>query len=238
MSLRKIHISNKKARNTLIGFKGFTAKPKVKRVDAEANNIFNKKIIKGTAANSFESLAKQYEGDLDQLAEELIAGDPELDLEITGKFLGPSPKVYINEDLKVVYKVTKTEKIFSPEGDLKEERALRHLESNIVSDVPLKWSDKYFPITQIYNKFVFVRTYQLFHDSGLTYDYLYEMAKELEEKKSFLLLGSGTKGLGPAIFQDGGTPYRVFLEGRTEGDKYILLMHLSNLEFKNLHNES
>lgn len=237
MSLRKIHISNKKSRNTLVNFKGFPAKATTKKVDADTNKIFNKKIIKGTAANSFESLAKEQEGDLDKLAEELINGDPEIDLEITGKFLGQSPKVYVNEDLKVVYKVTKTEKIYSPQGELKEERPLRHLAANVISDDPLKWSDKYFPIEEIYNKFVFVRTYQLFHDSGLTYDYLYEMAKELEEKKSFLLLGSGKKGIGPAIFQEGGTPYRVFLEGRTQGDQYMILIHLSNLEFKNIINE-
>ena len=171
------------------------------------------------------------------MAEDLIANDPELDIEITGKFLGASPKVYINENLEVVYKVTKTEKIFTPTGELKEERALRHLESNVTGEEPLKWSGKYFKIKDIYNKFVFVRTYQLLHDSGLTYDYLYEMAKELEEKQSFLLLGSGSKGLGPAIFQEGGTPYRIFLEGRTQGNKYMLLMHLSNLEFKNIINE-
>jgi hypothetical protein len=32
--------------------------------------------------------------------------------------------------------------------------------------------------------------------------------------------------------QVNGTPYRGFLEGRIEGDKFILLLHLSNMELK------
>ena len=75
------------------------------------------------------------------------------------------------------------------------------------------------------------------HDSGLTYDFLYDMAKILEEKKSFLLLGSGSKGVGPAIFQENGQAFRIFLEGRTQDEQYMLLMHLSNLEYKALNNE-
>ena len=33
-----------------------------------------------------------------------------------------------------------------------------------------------------------------------------------------------------------GTPYRGFLEGRVDGDKYLLLLHLTNLELKELPN--
>ena len=234
MSLRKIHIANKKSRNTLINFKGISPVSNAIKVDENLNKVQNKKIIKGVAENTFEGLKKELGDNLDEMAESLIQGDPEIDVEITGKFLGPSPKVYINEDLEVVYRVNKKEKVFLPNGELKAERDLRQLASNVAVEEPLKWSGKYFPIDKFYNKFVFVRTYQLFHDSGLTYDFLYEMAKELEEKKSFLLIGSGAKGTGPIIFQEGGQPFRVFLEGRTQGEEYMLLMHISNLEFKKI----
>ena len=175
--------------------------------------------------------------DLEHLANAIINSNPEINLEVTGKFLETSQRVYINEELQVVYKVNKIEKVFDPKGQLKEERALRTIESNITNEEPLKWSGKYFPIEKAFNKFVFVRTYQLLHDSGLTYDYLFEMAKELEDKKSFLLLGSGKKGTGPVVFQEGGQSFRVFLEGRTQGKEYMLLMHLSNLELKPLNDD-
>jgi len=232
MSLRKIHIANDKNRNTLIDYKGITPSSNANKVDENNDKVFNRKVIKGIASNSMDGLKDKYGDELEKIAAALIAEDPEINYEITGRFLGPSPKVYVNEDLKVVYRVNKKEKVFDPNGELQAERALRQLDSNITSEEPLKWSGKYFSIEKSYNKFVFVRTYQLFHDSGLTYDFLFEMAKQLEEKESFLLLGSGAKGVGPVIFQENGQPFRVFLEGRTKGDDYMLLMHLSNLELK------
>lgn len=237
MRFRKIHIANKKARNTLIDFKGMYPPSNARKVDEKGDIVFNRKIIKGVAENSFEGLVNEMGPDLEKMADALIQGDPEINLEVTGRFLGASPKVYINEDLHVVYKVNKIEKVFSPKGELKEERPIKELLSNIIDEEPLKWSGKFFSIEKTYNKFVFVRTYQLFHDSGLTYDFLFNMAKELEEKKSFLLVGSGAKGVGPVILQDGGKPFRVFLEGRTHGEQYMLLMHLSNLELKRIDHE-
>lgn len=232
MSLRKIHIANEKSRDSLIDFKGYLPSSNAVKVDATGAPVQNKKVIKGTSENTIDGLKATYGDDLEVIAENLINSDPEISLEVTGQFLGKSPRVYVNEALEVVYKVNKKEKVFDAEGKLTEERDLRQLVANVISEDPLKWSGKFFPIEKSYNKFVFIRTYQLFHDSGLTYDFLYGMTKELEEKKSFMLLGSGKKGVGPAIFQEGGQPFRIFLEGRTQGDDYMLLMHLSNLELK------
>jgi hypothetical protein len=81
-------------------------------------------------------------------------------------------------------------------------------------------------------KFVFVQKMQLAHVNGLTYDFLYGMAKELEAKNSLLLLGAGPKSNQPLILRRNGMPYRGFLEGRTRGDAYRLVLHLSNLELK------
>ncbi len=47
-----------------------------------------------------------------------------------------------------------------------------------------------------------------------------------------MLIGTGKKGVQPLIFQAGGLPYRVFLEGRINGETYTLIMHLTNLELK------
>ena len=234
MSLRQIHISNQKSRNTLVNYKGHAPTSDAIKVDEQNKKVFNRKIIKGVAEKTFDGLKISMGDDLEKMAAALIEGDPEIELEVTGRFLGASPRVYVNEDLKVVYRVSKKEKVFDPKGQLKEERDLKNLPSNITSEDPLKWSGKFFPIAKSYNKFVFIRTYQLLHDSGLTYDFLFDMAKELSDKKSFLLLGSGGKGLGPAIFQEGGQSFRIFLEGRIQGDNYMLLMHLSNLELKKI----
>ena len=69
-----------------------------------------------------------------KLAEDLIATDPESDLELTGKFIEDVSRVYINEDEKSVFSVKKLEKIFSPTGELKEEREPKYNDSNITGE--------------------------------------------------------------------------------------------------------
>ena len=69
-------------------------------------------------------------------------------------------------------------------------------------------------------------------------DELFEtMAKQLEEANSLMVLGAGPKSNQPLILRRGGTPYRGFLEGRTRGDQYRLVLHFSNLELKALPQE-
>ena len=60
------------------------------------------------------------------------------------------------------------------------------------------------------------------------------MAKQLQENNALMLVGSGPKGMGPLVFTDGGTQYRAFMEGRVDEDKYCLILHLSNLELKDI----
>jgi hypothetical protein len=85
---------------------------------------------------------------------------------------------------------------------------------------------------EVARKFVFARSLQVQHLDGLTYDYLYAMAKDLHDADEVVYVGSGAKGRDPLVFQANGTPWRAFLEGRTDGPRYQLLMHLSNLELK------
>ena len=98
--------------------------------------------------------------------------------------------------------------------------------------MPLKWTGKFIKKKDVVRKFVFANKMQLMHINGLTYDFLYGMAKELEEKESMMLLGGGPKSNQPLILRRGSSPYRGFLEGRTDGDNYCLILHLSTLELK------
>ena len=88
------------------------------------------------------------------------------------------------------------------------------------------------PKASVAVNFAFKRTIQVRHVDGLTYDYLYEMAKELHDESVMVLIGAGQSGKDPLIFQANGMPYRGFLEGRVDGKKYQLLLHLSNMELK------
>ena len=105
--------------------------------------------------------------------------------------------------------------------------------ANILSENALK-TGKLFPKKEFYNKLVFAKKYQLHHINGLTFDFLFEMAKELHDKESIMMIGGGTKGNEPLVFQDGGKAYRAFLEGRVKDNSYLLILHLSNLELKGI----
>ena len=60
------------------------------------------------------------------------------------------------------------------------------------------------------------------------------MAKTLDDQKSLILLGGGSTGKDPLIFQSNGSPYRGFLDGRIKGKEYKLILRLSNLELRGI----
>ena len=85
-------------------------------------------------------------------------------------------------------------------------------------------------ISVVLTKFVLLKKIQIRHSGSKAFDYLYGIAKLLQDKKSMMYLGGGPAGKDPLIFR--GTPFRGFLEGRVKKDSYLLVLHLSNLELK------
>ena len=243
--IRYIKLANDKKRDAEITFRSLNPKPSVSMVMESGEKVINKRVIKSTSKTSTQTLLGKYtdkskEGvDVKmhlatQLAEDLIASDPESDLELTGKFIEDVSRVYINEDEKPVFSVKKIEKIFSPSAELKEEREPKYNDSNITGECIVNWTGKLMPKAKIYNKLVFHKKYQLKHINGLTYDFLFDMAKQLADKDAMMMMGGGTSGKEPLVMNDGGKPYRAFLEGRIKGDKYCLILHLTDQELKPL----
>ncbi len=185
---------------------------------------------------SLDVLKEKYT-DLVELGKEIINSDPEVDLELFGKIMNSTRRLYLDNDNQVVYSVQMKEIVKNLDGSVKEERAVIKKESNITSEIPLRWTGKLFPKMDAIKKFVFTRKYQLKHVNGLTYDFLYDMAKTLSESNALMFVGGGVKGIDPIILTTGGEPQRGFLEGRVDGDKYCLILHLTNLELKSITNE-
>ena len=105
--------------------------------------------------------------------------------------------------------------------------------SNISGESVLKWTGKYIPKNKLYNKVVLSSKYQIKHINGLTFDFLFNISKTLQDKNSFMILGGG-KGNEPLIFNDGGKPYRGFLEGKGKDKYYCLILNLSKQEYKTI----
>ena len=246
--LRYIKLANQKNRDAEVTFRSLNPKPTVKMVQESGEHVVNKRVVKGTSKNSTQTLLNKYDEKskdsqeiklqlASRIAEDIISNDPEIDVELTGKFIEDVSRVCINESEKTVFTVKKTEKIFSPKAELKQEREPKYNECNILDENMVKWTGKLMPKSKIYNKLVFNKKYQIKHINGLTYDFLFDMAKELSDKDALMMMGGGASGKEPLVMNDGGKPYRAFLEGRIKGDKYCLILHLTDQELKPLPSE-
>ena len=231
--MRKMYLANEKKRDAEIGFESGKTKEPVSYVLADGRKYSGARLLKSTIETEPETLAKSHS----DLAAAIEQSDPEVDMELVGRKLEGLSKVYLSPDGSVAYGVTLTEKVYASDGTLTQSRQPQEISANIAIDgLPIRWTGKSFPKKKALRKFVFVRSYQVCHVNGLTYDFLYDMAKKLAETDTLMLVGAGEKGNGPLVFSANGTAYRAFLEGRVDGDKYILILRLSNLELKRLDN--
>lgn len=227
----EINISDSGGRDAHVAMQSVGTTLKVRWVDPQKRQVNSVRLLKAPVANDVDALRDRF-GELNDISQALIAGDPEIDLENTGKFLSDTSRVYIDPDRKIVHKVKFWEVVKNPDGSTRERRPRKIMETNLDGEQPLRWSGVYIKREQAIRKFVFVSKVQLHHTNGLTYDFLYRIAQELETKDSLMLLGAGPKSNQPLIIRRGGSPYRGFLEGRTQGDKYALILHFSDLELK------
>ncbi len=229
--MNTIYLSDNLKRDALVNLEPKSARTKVNYLLDDGRKSKHVRMIKATKATSFSALLNKA-GELDKIADILVEGDPEIDFAATGRFVECTRRVFLDSTGKIAYSVRFMDVIRNPDGSEKEMKAHVIAEQNVATEVPVKWTDKFFPKEKAISMFAFTRKYQVTHINGLTYDFLYNMAKTLDEKKAVVLIGAGPKGAGPLILSRGAKPYRGFLEGRVNGDKYCLILHLSNLELK------
>lgn len=231
MPMRGIHIANDKRRDAEVAFESQTVKSNVRTVLKNGKDKQNVRVLKSTVDMDEEALAKQF-GSWDEVAQALIDSDPELDTEIIGKKLNHTRRLWVGSDDKIAYRVNLFRTVFNPDGSERERQDINKLPGNVNKEFPLKWTGRMFPRKDIIRRFVLTRSYQLRHINGATFDFLYAMAEELHQKDSLVMLGGGKKGNEPILLSRGGQPYRGFLEGRIQEDRYMLILHLTDIELK------
>ena len=229
--MRGINIANEKKRDALVAFEARGKKPKIALVLPNGEAKRNVRFVK--SLTGYDDLLKTH-GDPVAVGRAIMEGDPDMDLETAGKILGKTNKLYKTGRGEIAYSVNLVEVLRRPDGTERERRDLSKNPANIASEIPLQWTGRKFKREEALRKFVFTKSYQLFHTNGLTYDFLYEMAKKLHEEDALMFIGAGKKGNEPIVVAAGGDPYRGFLEGRVQGEKYLLVLHLTNLELKPL----
>lgn len=171
-------------------------------------------------------------------AAQLIEGDPELDMELAGRLMREATAVYLDPadaQPTIATEFKDVEVVYTPDGQEKERRPRVFRTANVDAAAPLKIVRR-IPIQECLTRFVFRGMQQLVHTDGLTFDFLYDLAKSLQQSQTMALVGAGPKGAGPLVLRDGGSPYRGFLYGEVEGAgdnaRYRLLLLLSDQELK------
>ena len=230
--MANINLTDSRNRDAVVKAESIRVYGGVRYVGPKGGNAYIRKVLKSTIDHDYDTLLEQHDDDPEKLAEAMVKGDPEIDFERFGLYLWNMSRVYLNPDEEMVYRIEQFDIVRTPDGKVKEKRPRQRAEANVDGDIPLTWSGKMIKKSEAIRRFVFRSKLQIVHVNGLTYDFLYNMAKELAETDSLMLVGGGKKGKEPLVFRRGSTPYRGFLEGRIEGDRYILLLHLSNAELK------
>ena len=213
-----------------MAFEAVIPKREVLFVDAKGNPVRTQKILKTDIEHDLTALLKKRKT-LEAVGKALVKDDPEIDIEQFGMSLTDTSRVYVSKK-GIIHLVEEFEVLTHPDGTLRERRSRKKELQNVNTDIPLRWSGKFIKKEEAARKFIFTHKRQLIHVNGLTFDFLYDMAKELDERNSLLLLRGGEKGDEPIVMHRGGRPYNAFLEGRIQGDSYCLILQMSNMELK------
>lgn len=229
---RLISIMDAKQRDAQIEVDGPKKRAGYRWVGPSGNAVLPARLVKGTERTTYEALVERF-GSPEDVSKALIEGDPEIDLDQVGRRLMFTLCVYLGPKGNVLYLARVLKVVYGADGSEQSRDDFVDVEATVGEELPpIPWTGRLMPVDQVIRRFAFVRKLQLRHVNGLTFDFLYEMAKTLEESGKLMYVGSGPKGQQPLIFQTNGTPFRGFLEGRTEGERYKLVLHLSNLEIK------
>ena len=225
-----INISNPKNRDAVVALEALNPKREVRYTDEKGRPVSTRKLLKTDVLHDLpELLIKRKK--LDKLADALVKDDPEIDIESFGMFLTDMSRVYVTKK-GIIHLVEEIEIIYNADGTVRERRPRKKEPQNMNGEFPMRWTGKFIKKDEAAHRFVFTNKKQLVHINGLTFDFLYEMAKDLDERDSLLLVRGGEKGDEPLVMNRGGKPYNAFLEGRVRDDAYCLILHLSNMELK------
>lgn len=229
--IRAIHITNDRKRDAQVAFDARPVASTLRRVMPSGEEPVTVRLVKTTA--EMNRCLREH-SDTGQLIDALVQGDPDVDMELTGRKLRRTRRLFVNRKYEIVYHVNLFRVVLNPDGTERERRDLTKVSGNVNQPVPLRWTGRFYPVGEAMRRFVFSRNYQLRHVNGATFDLLYGMARQLSEADAMVLIGAGKKGTDPVLLSRGGQPYRGFLEGRVEGEKYCLILHLTDIELKGL----
>ena len=164
------------------------------------------------------------------ISEALIKNDPEVDTVTLGKPVQVKSSVFLNKAGEPVTSFKVLEDKFLPDGTLKDTKPYKPSEPNIELPVQILTKGNQSAEDMI-QKFVVHKVYQLVHTDNLSFDFMYNLCKEIQPL-GFVRLAGGLKANEPLVLRKEGLPCFAFLRGKVEGDTYCATLHLTNTELK------
>ena len=231
MNQRRIWLADHRGRNAVVALVSRQRKDETQYADAHGSPARFCRVVKGTEATGWERLRAQH-GDPELIAQALLSGDPEVDVETVGRQVGPCDRVFIDGQGTPLYSARPVEVLYDGDGRETTRRDPVEVPGNLVPDIPPVWSGKLLSRDEAVRRYAFTRAWQVRHTNALEVDFLRGLAAYLEQQNSLALVGSGPRGTGPLITERNATPMKGFLEGRTRGDSYLLVLHLAAFELR------
>ena len=226
----KIHLANSQNRDATVVA---TSQPQREKTvpSIDGKEVDFKRYVAAGENHLHENLVEKF-GKPDY-SSELLSGDPEVDFEMVGRLISGTSTLLLDSNKNPIYCAPEVFEItYGADGKETERKIPVEVAPNVNDEFPITFTGKLFAKSEFVRKFGIKRSLQIQHVDGVTFDYLFGIAKELNDKQSVMLLGGGQGGKSPLVLTSNGTPYRGFLEGRIQGDSFLLLLHLSNMELK------
>lgn len=207
--------------------------PKLKKITPAGLPVESKRVaVVDSSIRDTDLLA------MPNLAHELQTSDPDIDIEFAGKFINSTSRIVVDKTLKPVYNYAAIDVLTKPNGERMERPHMEYTgnSAGAIPVVAIVDADKLVDPRDATKQMIFSRSYYLAHEDGVSYKFLYDLAKLLADTGKWARLvayDQDTKKPAPLVLEDGGKPYtRAFLEGRIDGTRYSLIMHLSDTELK------
>ena len=122
-----INISDDRQRDAVVKAESIRERHAFRYIGPWGQPVYSRRLLKATVDQSYDTLIATYKND-EALAQALIAGDPEIDIELSGMMLWGLSRVYVNPKEQLVYRIEQTEAVRNPDGTVRERRPRRRLE--------------------------------------------------------------------------------------------------------------
>ena len=200
------------------------------RKTPEGKEIINQKFILFDIEKRKEKVLKEK-----QKFDKFIEDDVDIDIELAGKYVKSTNRIVVNKDFQPVYNYMRYDILGLPDGS-KQERVHLYTHGNTNHDIPVKITEDLIDPKELMLKYIFRKSYYISHTNGLTFKFLFDLAKRLHSIGKFARVEAydpDTQKRSPLVLYDGGRKFpRAFLEGRIKKNAYALILHISDQELK------